>query len=123
MGLIKFTGISVLDPIVAILVALLILKEAISLIWNAYCPLLDTKLSDSDEEKIKNVINEYKNEIIDFHELRTRKSGSIKYIDFHMTVNKDLSVEQSHKLSDKIESDLEKVLKNTNVNIHIEPGT
>ncbi len=123
MGLIKFTGIWILDPIVAILVALLILKEAISLIWNAYCPLLDTKLSDSDEEKIRNVINEYKNEIIDFHELRTRKSGSIKYIDFHMTVNKDLSVEQSHQLSDKIESDLERVLKNTNVSIHIEPGT
>jgi cation diffusion facilitator family transporter len=120
--LIKFTGKAILDPIVAILVALLILKEAISLIWNAYCPLLDTKLSDSDEEKIKSIINCYKNEIIDFHALRTRKSGSIKYIDFHMTVNKDLSVEQSHELSDRIESDLEDVLKNTNVSIHIEPG-
>lgn len=122
MLLIKITGISILDPIVAILVALLILKESISLIWNAFCPLLDTKLSDGDEEKIKTVINRYKNEIIDFHELRTRKSGSIKYIDFHMTVNKDFSVEQSHELSDRIESDLEEVLKNTNVSIHIEPG-
>ncbi|MDP4180974.1 MAG: cation diffusion facilitator family transporter [Bacillota bacterium] len=122
MLLIKITGIEIFDPIVAILVALLIVKEAWSLIWNAYCPLLDTKLSDSEEDKIKNVINSYNGQIIDFHELRTRKSGSIKYIDFHMTVNKNLSVEDSHALSERIEKDLEEALKNTNVSIHIEPG-
>jgi len=54
--------------------------------------------------------------------LRTRKAGNIKYIDFHMTVPEELTVKESHNLSERIEMDLENVLRNTNVNIHIEPG-
>jgi len=123
MLLIKLTGIAILDPIVAILVAMLILKEAWSLVKNAFCPLLDTKLSDSDEEKIKEVIDSFNGKIVDFHELRTRKAGSIKHIDFHMTVNKNLTVAESHKLSDEIECALENALKNTSVNIHVEPDS
>lgn len=67
------------------------------------------------------VMDKYKPQIIDYHELRTRKSGNIKYIDFHMTVIKYLTIEESHDLSEKIEKDLEKVITNTNVTIHIEP--
>lgn len=120
--LLKITGISMLDPIVAILVALLIIKEAISLCKHAFNPLLDTKLSDDDENKINGVMSRYKNEIIDYHMLRTRKSGNIKYVDFHMTVTQDMTVKESHDLSDRIEEEIEKTLKNTNISIHVEPG-
>jgi cation diffusion facilitator family transporter len=120
--LIAITGISILDPIVAILVALLILKEAFTLCKKAVMPLLDPKLSDDEEKLICAVMEKYKGKIIDFHSLRTRKSGVTKYIDFHMTVIKELTVEQSHLLCEAIEDDLENVLKHTNVSIHIEPG-
>lgn len=120
--LIKLTGITILDPIVAILVAGLIIKEAWSLCRNAFGPLMDTKLSDDDENKIKVTMDKFKDEIVDYHELRTRKSGNVKYIDFHMTVREGLTIKESHMLSDKIEQDLEKILKNTNINIHFEPG-
>ncbi len=119
--LIKLTNLNILDPIVAILVACLIIKEAFMLCKNAFNPLLDTKLSDEEENCLCLVMDKYKPQIIDYHELRTRKSGNIKYIDFHMTVIKYLTIEESHDLSEKIEKDLEKVITNTNVTIHFEP--
>ncbi len=120
--LLKITGISILDPIFAILVALLIVKESLSLIKSAFSPLIDSCLSEDEESLIKEVINKYSSKIVDFHEFRTRRAGNIKYIDFHMLVDKKLSVEEAHDLSDKIESDIEKAVKNTSVNIHIEPA-
>lgn len=120
--LIKLTGFAILDPIVAILVALLIIKESWVLCRNAFSPLLDTKLSDSEENKILCVMSKYKNDILDYHKLRTRKSGNIKLVDFHMTVNEELTVKESHALCEKIENDLEQEFKNININIHIEPG-
>ncbi|HEX9062727.1 MAG TPA: cation diffusion facilitator family transporter [Clostridia bacterium] len=120
--LLKITGISILDPVFAILVALLIIKESLSLVKNAFSPLIDSCLSEDEESLIKEVINKYNSKIVDFHEFRTRRAGNIKYIDFHMLVDKKLSVEEAHDLSDKIENDIEKAVKNTSVNIHIEPA-
>lgn len=119
---ITVTRIKIFDPIIAILVALLIIKEAWELTGNAFMLLLDAKLPSADEEKFCEVMEKYKYEIMDYHMLRTRKSGNIKYIDFHLTVREDLSVKESHDLSERIEFDLEQELKNTNVSIHIEPG-
>lgn len=120
--LIKLTGIAILDPIVAILVACLIVKESWVLCRNAFNPLLDKKLSDAEEARIVEVMNKYKNEILDYHRLRTRKSGNIKLVDFHMTVNEEFTVKESHALCEKIENDLEEIIKNTSISIHIEPG-
>jgi len=120
--LIEITKKPILDPFVAILVALLIIKESWSLCRNAFNPLLDIKLSEEYEAEIIEVMTKYEDEIIDYHMLRTRKSGSIKYIDFHMTVREDATVKESHELSERIERDLEEHLKNANVSIHIEPG-
>ena len=119
--LLKITGISILDPIVAILVACLIIKESWVLCSNAFRPLLDSSLSMEEEEKVKEVMDQYKEEIIDYHKFRTRKSGNIKFIDFHMTVRGNKTVEESHDLSDRIQDDIEKAIKNCDVNIHIEP--
>lgn len=120
--LLKLTGIAIIDPMAAIIVACLIIKEAYLLCKNAFTPLMDEKLSDEEEEKIKTIIEKYEPNIINFHKLRTRKSGNIRYIDFHMVVNGELMVRQSHELSEKIENDLGHMLKNTDVNIHIEPN-
>lgn len=120
--LIWITKISILDPIVAILVALLIIKEAWELCRNAFGPLLDTKLSDEDEAKIKGIMDRYQDKILDYHELRTRKSGNVKYIDFHLTVREGLTVRETHEMSDEMEKEMELALKNTSVNIHFEPG-
>jgi len=121
--LLKITSINILDPIVAILVAILILKEAIGLCKRSFLPLTDVKLSDEDEKILNSILEKYNDRVLQFHNVRTRKSGKIKQIDFHMIVNKTLTVEEAHSLSEFIEEDVERVLKNTDVNIHIEPDT
>lgn len=120
--LIHITKINILDPIVAVIVALLIVKEAWELCRNSFGPLLDTKLSDDDEEKIREIMERYRDKILDYHELRTRKSGNIKYIDFHLTVREGLTIGETHEISDEMEKEMEIALKNTSVNIHFEPG-
>jgi cation diffusion facilitator family transporter len=121
--LIKLTGIYILDPIVGIMVALLIVKEAMSLCKGAFYPLLDTKLSDEEEEKIKDIINQHRDQIISYHKLKTRKSGKMKYIEFHMLVDKNQSVEEAHDLTEDLEKHIEQSISNTITNIHVEPDT
>lgn len=118
--LIKFTGISILDPIVAIIVACLIVVEAWHLSKSAFTPLIDARLSNDEEQKIRDVMEMYKTEVIDFHGLKTRKSGHIRHVDFHMTVKPDFTARESHRLIKEIEKSLEKKLKNINVTIHID---
>jgi len=119
--LMKATGLFVLDPIVAILVALLIIKEAWELSKNAFDYLLDSKLSDKEEAEIENIIRNHKDQFIDYHKLKTRKSGNMKHIDFHITVDPQLTVVQAHDIIGDLKKDMCNELKNTRVNIHIDP--
>lgn len=119
--LIKLTGILILDPIVAILVALLIIKEAWELCSNAVNFLLDTRLTDAEEEKIIGIINNYSDRFEDFHKLKTRKSGNMKHIDFHLTVAPDLTVHEIHELIGNLKKDMWNAFKNTRVSVHVDP--
>jgi len=119
--LIKLTGLTILDPIVAILVALLIIKEAWELCSNAVNFLLDTKLTDEEEARIVAVINRYSDRLRDFHKLKTRKSGNMKHIDFHITVDPDLSVRETHELIGFLKRDMWEELQFTRVNVHVDP--
>lgn len=119
--LIKLTGLTILDPIVAILVALLIIKEAWELCSNAVNFLLDTKLTDEEEERIVAIINRYSDKFRDFHKLKTRKSGNMKHIDFHITVDPDLSVRETHELIGLLKRDMWKEFQYTRVNVHVDP--
>lgn len=115
------TDLHYLDPIIAILVALLILYEAIVLIKNASRPLLDTSLPQSEVDIIYTTLNNYISDCISFHQFRSRKSGAKKYLDFHLEVPENMTVREAHDLCDKIEIDLKNKLTELDVNIHIEP--
>lgn len=119
--LIKITGVSILDPVVAILVSMLIIKEAFELCKNALGYLIDTKLPDEDEAKIKSIIEQNKDKFIDYHKLKTRKSGNMKHIDFHITVAPDLTVSEAHNIIAILKKEMCDSLKNTRVNIHLDP--
>ncbi|MDS0526580.1 cation diffusion facilitator family transporter [Clostridium sp. SHJSY1] len=121
--LIWVTKLDFLDPVVAILVALFILKEAFDLLKSAFNPLLDYKLSDQEIKRIESSIAKYSSIYCDFHNLRTRKSGNIKYIDLHLVFPENMSVKSAHDICDKIEYDLESSLKKTEVMIHLESCT
>jgi len=119
--LIKVTGLHILDPIVAILVALLIIKEAWELCINALNYLLDTKLTDEEENKIKEIISKHNVKFKEYHKLKTRKSGNMKHIDFHITVNPNLTVEETHEIIGCLKKDMAVEFKYTRVNVHVDP--
>jgi len=119
--LMKITGLFILDSIVAILVALLIIKEAWELSKNAFDYLMDVRLSDEEEANIEKVIGEHSHQFIDYHKLKTRKSGNMKHIDFHITVDPQLTVKETHDIIGYMKKDMNEKFKNTRVNIHIDP--
>lgn len=117
----EHTWINYFDPVIAVCVAIFILFEAFDMLKEAFHPLMDKKLSNEDIEAIKSVLWKKKEAYIDFHEIRTRKSGKTKHIDFHLTVPQEMSVKEAHDICDLLEKEIENQLKNTKVLIHIEP--
>jgi cation diffusion facilitator family transporter len=120
MALIWLTGYHILDPIAAILVAILILKESYELMRRAYGPLLDVALPADEVEKIILVIEKHCTTNISYHDLRTRKSGNHRYVDFHLNLAPDMTVKEAHDFCDLIEADIHQTIPHSEVTIHVE---
>jgi cation diffusion facilitator family transporter len=118
LGLIIITKIHWLDPIVAILVAMLILRESYSLLRKAFLPLLDEAWEESERKELENTLAELK---VSYHELRTRIAGNYRFVDLHVEIPKEQSVEYAHKYCDMIEEKLMEKFEQINVTIHVEP--
>lgn len=121
--LVSITRINMLDPIVALLVAALIGRTAYHTMKKSLSVLMDTRLPKAEETVIKSCINQYGSYIVDFHKLRTRKAGSQRYIDLHVVMKKDISLDEAHKLCDRIETQIRKKLPKSDITIHCEPYT
>jgi len=121
LALIKLTSIPMLDPLIAIVVALMIIKAAWDLTKTAFFHVLDVKLPDNEEALIHDVMERYKDRIIEYHKLRTRKSGHVRHIDMHLVVPKQITVEAGHVLSDHIAVDIKRRLLHSQILVHIEP--
>lgn len=118
---VRLTGLTILDPIVALLVALFILKVGYDVLRKSFGGLVDVKLPEAEEVEIKSCIVEHYSKVVGFHELRTRKAGSWRFIELHLVMPKNASVEEAHKMCDHLEQDIETRLPHTSVTIHVEP--
>lgn len=110
-----------LDPAAAIGVALLILKAAWDLTMESGRDLLDVSLPHDEEHWIRDYVRSLGGDVRGFHRLRTRKSGSHRFVQFHLLVSADMSVDQSHKLHDDIVGAIKDRFPACTVTIHIEP--
>ncbi len=121
MLIVKLTNMSIFDSAIAICVALYILKISYDTIRKPTAALLDSKLPHAQEVSITDCINNHRHEIVDFHALRTRRSGSELYVDLHLVMSKDISLEEAHGICDQIEAEITLKLPQSNVVIHAEP--
>ena len=121
LGLIKLTGLTILDPLVAIAVSLIILRAAYGVVRDSVRGLLDARLPEDDETKIHRVLQQFATEFPDYHALRTRKAGSEQHIDLHLVTASALPVAEAHSLCVRVEREIVKVFPNSQVLIHIEP--
>ena len=110
-----------LDPVMSILVACYILFESLRLMRHGLRDVLDEQLPETVRKQIEGLIEDHKHELFGYHNLRTRRAGSQKLIDFHLTVCKHLSVEEAHDITDYIEKKIGDQIIGTDVTIHVEP--
>jgi len=115
------TGYPILDPILAILVAVNILWQGYKLIFSSVNALLDRALDVEQQDIIRAIIADKSQGAIEFHDLKTRESGPVRFAEFHLIVDRNMSVEASHRICDRIEHALHDAMPGIRVTIHVEP--
>ncbi|WP_406676525.1 cation diffusion facilitator family transporter [Moorella sp. ACPs] len=118
-----FTGFYWLDPLVALVVAAMIIRAAYHLTREAMLPLMDVSLPAEEEEIIKEIIARHAHEYVEFHKLRTRKAGRDRQVDLHLVVPRYKHIDYVHELCEHIGDEIKAALPYTEVLIHAEPCT
>jgi cation diffusion facilitator family transporter len=119
--LVQLTGALVLDPIVALIVAVNITWTGFRLLRESSSALLDAALPKEEIHKIESILNEYKHQNIKFHALRTRIAGTRRFVSFHVLVPGSWTVLQGHDVCEAIELAIIRMLPLTHVTTHLEP--
>ncbi len=115
------TNLLWLDPLAAIVVALLIIRAAWDLTKASGRDLMDASLPAEEIAWIRQRLNGLAPAVRGFHHLRTRKAGASRFIEFHVVVDKDLTVERGHNLADAITRDIKAHFHGATITIHVEP--
>lgn len=115
------TRLYILDPIIAIIVGLNIISAGFSIVQKSLSGFMDSSIGKEYLDFIKNIFAEYKSQKIEFHGMRTRQSGSRKFISFHMLVPGAWSVQQAHSISEDVEKKIRSSIPQATITIHIEP--
>ena len=118
--LIKITGMIWLDPAIAIMVAGVVFKAGYGMSKKSLYELTDISLPLEEEQLIIDVITSH-TEVISYHQLRTRRSGSRRLIDMHLILYKDMHLNMAHRVCDQIEAEIKAKLEFCDVVIHLEP--
>lgn len=120
--LMKVTGHAVLDPLIAILVAVIIYRAGFSVLKRTMMNLLDHSLPVEDIEKIKSIVEQYSdNVVLKPNSIKARQTGPFKDIDLVLQFHKNITICECHKICDKIEKKIQKIFANSSVSIHPEP--
>lgn len=117
----RFTGLTVFDLIFAVIAGIIILISAFQVFRRSFSGIMDTRLSDEIERQIQGIINGMSFPLAGFHRLRTRQSGSYKYIDFHLLACRQLNIDEAHALAHSIESRIRMSIEDVDVIVHVEP--
>ncbi|HSL44955.1 MAG TPA: cation diffusion facilitator family transporter [Anaerolineales bacterium] len=116
------TGWGLLDPLVAIVVAINIIWTGIRLVGRSVSGLMDAALPHDEQSLIQNVMQKYEEKGVNFHALRTRQAAARRFVSVHMLVPGDWTVHDAHHMAEDFESDIRAVLGSVvTVFTHIEP--
>lgn len=121
LGLVALTGWTILDPVMAMLVALNILWVGWRLVGASLRSLLDEAAPPETQALIRRLVAEHAEGALEAHDLRTRHAGRLTFIDFHLVVPEHLTVGQAHAICDRLEQVIEQEVPESEVTIHVEP--
>lgn len=115
------TGWMILDPLLAILVAVNILWAGYKIVSDSVGGLMDESVSVELQEKIREAIKSGGGGAMQAHDIRTRHAGAATFIEFHLVVPGTMTVYEAHDICDRIEDALEAEIEGADVSIHVEP--
>ncbi len=116
----QFTGLNFVDSLLAFIVSIFVLKMGFDLILKSSQCLMDSSCI-SEEKTITTILGQHKYRFIDFHDLKTRRSGNCVFAELHLSVDSSLTVKEAHDLTDHLENAVKKNCSNINLIIHVEP--
>lgn len=115
------TGWTVLDPILALIVAGNILREGFGVVAASMGGLMDRAADPKEQERIEDVIHRSATGALQIHDVKTRRAGQALFVEFHMVVDSDMTVRASHDICDAVELALHQEMPEAQVTIHVEP--
>ena len=121
VGLVRVTGKSWLDPVVALLMAIYIVWTGFTLIRRSFDGLMDRSLPESEQNLVRGAVESKLGPNMTYHALRTRRAGSRRFADFHLLVPGAMSVHQAHEITMEIEAAVQAAVPLIEVTVHIEP--
>jgi cation diffusion facilitator family transporter len=119
--LIRFTGWEILDPLVTIPIALYIGTLSLKVGKEAVDELMDRETSPEIHNKVIEIVERHRPKAIDVHNFKSRRAAAKRFIQFHLTVKKDLRFEEVHELEERIAGEIRSELGNVHVTIHADP--
>lgn len=111
-----------LDPLLALIVAINVLWQGWKVIASSVDGLMDRAVDSVDAERIHEIIKAHADGAIEAHDIRTRLAGRASFVEFHLVVDGQMTVEQSHAICDRLEAALKAEVDGVRVIIHVEPG-
>lgn len=122
VALVTVTGVFVLDPVIAGLVALNILWSGYGMVRDSVSGLMDKAAPPEMVGEIRRLISDHGEGALEAHDVRTRHAGQATFIDFHLVVPGEMTVRESHAICDRLETAIEEAVSGAVVVIHVEPG-
>ena len=122
VALVAATGWHIIDPLIALAVAVHIVFTGFMLMRRSFAGLLDAAIPEAERAEIEKIFAEYRRRYgVDFHALRTRQAGARRFINFHLLVPDAWPVDRAHQLSEEIEERIRSLVPNAITLSHIEP--
>jgi len=122
VALVALGGWLILDPLIAIAVAVNILWTGAKLMRRSFVGLLDAAIPESERDEISKILQEYaKRYAVSFHAVRTRRAGARRFVSFHLLVPDDWTVHHAHQIAEEIEARISALVPHASLFSHIEP--
>jgi cation diffusion facilitator family transporter len=118
---VSVTGWQRLDPLIALAVAANIIRIGTRLVRGSVLGLMDTAIPAAEQAIVKNILERYRDQGIQYHALRTRSAGARRFVSVHILVPGAWSVKQGHDLLERIETQIRGELENATIFTHLEP--
>ncbi len=116
-----YTGKTFFDLAFAVVIGLIIMSSAVKILKGGVSGLMDASIPDQIEKEIEAILLNRPYPFAGYHKMRTRFSGSRKYVDFHLLLCRKLTIDQAHQLASEVEQEITKNVPSIDVVVHVEP--